>query len=79
MREVFPELAQTTIEYAWAGKVAYPVDHLPHAGRLDGADRGAEDLAVPGHRVDERLVEVLCPRLVRDRHEGLRRVEGLQK
>ena len=36
MREVFPELAGSTIEYAWSGKVAYPVDHLPHAGRLDG-------------------------------------------
>ena len=36
MREVFPELAHTTIEYAWSGKVAYPMDHLPHAGTLDG-------------------------------------------
>ena len=36
MREVFPELAGTAIEYAWSGKVAYPMDHLPHAGRLDG-------------------------------------------
>jgi glycine/D-amino acid oxidase-like deaminating enzyme len=36
MREVFPELAGARIEYAWSGKVAYPVDHLPHAGRLDG-------------------------------------------
>jgi glycine/D-amino acid oxidase-like deaminating enzyme len=36
MREVFPELAGATIEYAWTGKVAYPIDHLPHAGRLNG-------------------------------------------
>jgi glycine/D-amino acid oxidase-like deaminating enzyme len=36
MREVFPQLAGATIEYAWSGKVAYPVDHLPHAGRLAG-------------------------------------------
>jgi glycine/D-amino acid oxidase-like deaminating enzyme len=36
MREVFPELADAKIEYAWSGKVAYPVDHLPHAGRLNG-------------------------------------------
>jgi glycine/D-amino acid oxidase-like deaminating enzyme len=36
MAEVFPELAGTNIEYAWGGKVAYPVDHLPHAGRLHG-------------------------------------------
>ena len=36
MREVFPELGDANIEYAWSGKVAYPMDHLPHAGRLDG-------------------------------------------
>jgi glycine/D-amino acid oxidase-like deaminating enzyme len=36
MREVFPELADTRIEYTWSGKVAYPVDHLPHAGRFEG-------------------------------------------
>lgn len=36
MREVFPELAPATVEYAWSGKVAYPIDHLPHAGRMDG-------------------------------------------
>ncbi|HEU5304705.1 MAG TPA: FAD-dependent oxidoreductase [Gemmatimonadales bacterium] len=36
MREIFPELADVTIEYTWSGKVAYPMDHLPHAGQLDG-------------------------------------------
>jgi glycine/D-amino acid oxidase-like deaminating enzyme len=36
MREVFPQLADAEVEYAWSGKVAYPMDHLPHAGRLDG-------------------------------------------
>jgi glycine/D-amino acid oxidase-like deaminating enzyme len=36
MKEVFPELTGVPIEYAWSGKVAYPIDHLPHAGRLDG-------------------------------------------
>jgi glycine/D-amino acid oxidase-like deaminating enzyme len=36
MQEVFPELATASIEYAWSGKVGYPMDHLPHAGRLDG-------------------------------------------
>jgi glycine/D-amino acid oxidase-like deaminating enzyme len=36
MREVFPELAGAEIAYAWSGKVAYTLDHLPHAGRLDG-------------------------------------------
>jgi glycine/D-amino acid oxidase-like deaminating enzyme len=36
MAEVFPELADTKIEYAWSGKVAYSIDHLPHAGQLGG-------------------------------------------
>jgi glycine/D-amino acid oxidase-like deaminating enzyme len=36
MREVFPELEGAPIEYAWSGKVGYPIDHLPHAGRLEG-------------------------------------------
>jgi glycine/D-amino acid oxidase-like deaminating enzyme len=36
MGEVFPDLADAKIEYAWSGKVAYPMDHLPHAGRLGG-------------------------------------------
>ena len=36
MREVFPELSATRVEFAWSGKVAYPMDHLPHAGRHDG-------------------------------------------
>jgi glycine/D-amino acid oxidase-like deaminating enzyme len=35
MREVFPELAGNRVEYSWSGKVGYPVDHLPHAGRMD--------------------------------------------
>jgi glycine/D-amino acid oxidase-like deaminating enzyme len=36
MREVFPELAGANVEFAWSGKVAYPLDHLPHAGVLAG-------------------------------------------
>jgi glycine/D-amino acid oxidase-like deaminating enzyme len=36
MAEVFPELADANVEFAWSGKVAYPLDHLPHAGRMDG-------------------------------------------
>jgi glycine/D-amino acid oxidase-like deaminating enzyme len=36
MREVFPELGGAKVEYAWSGKVAYPMDHLPHAGQLGG-------------------------------------------
>jgi glycine/D-amino acid oxidase-like deaminating enzyme len=36
MAEVFPELAGTRIDYAWGGQVAFALDQMPHAGRLDG-------------------------------------------
>jgi glycine/D-amino acid oxidase-like deaminating enzyme len=36
MIEVFPELADTPVEYAWSGQVAFARDQLPHAGALDG-------------------------------------------
>jgi glycine/D-amino acid oxidase-like deaminating enzyme len=36
MLEVFPELAGTPVEYAWGGNVAFTLDQMPHAGRLDG-------------------------------------------
>jgi glycine/D-amino acid oxidase-like deaminating enzyme len=36
MHEVFPELKDVKIEFAWSGKVAYPMDHLPHVGRIGG-------------------------------------------
>jgi len=32
----FPELASTSIDYAWSGHVAFTRDQLPHAGMLDG-------------------------------------------
>jgi glycine/D-amino acid oxidase-like deaminating enzyme len=36
MVEVFPELAGTRVDYAWGGQVAFTLDQMPHAGRLDG-------------------------------------------
>ena len=36
MVEVFPELAGVPVEYAWGGQVAFTLDQMPHAGRLDG-------------------------------------------
>ena len=35
MVEVFPELADKAIEYAWGGNVAFTRDQMPHAGKLD--------------------------------------------
>jgi glycine/D-amino acid oxidase-like deaminating enzyme len=36
MIEVFPELAETRIDYAWGGNVAFTRDQIPHAGMIDG-------------------------------------------
>jgi glycine/D-amino acid oxidase-like deaminating enzyme len=37
MLATFPDLAATSIEYAWSGHVAFTRDQMPHAGRLDDA------------------------------------------
>jgi len=62
MREVFPQLGSAPVEYAWSGKVAYPLDHLPHAGRLDGihyamgyCGHGVALATYLGHRMGEVL------------------------
>jgi glycine/D-amino acid oxidase-like deaminating enzyme len=34
--QVFPELVQTEIAYAWGGTVGFTFDLFPHAGRMDG-------------------------------------------
>ena len=36
MIDVFPELANARIDYAWSGNVAFTRDQMPHAGQLDG-------------------------------------------
>ena len=37
MGETFPELAGTSPEYCWSGRVGFTRDQLPHAGTLAGA------------------------------------------
>jgi glycine/D-amino acid oxidase-like deaminating enzyme len=36
MTQVFPQLADVRVEYAWSGNVGFTRDQMPHAGRLDG-------------------------------------------
>lgn len=36
MLRVFPQLADTRIDYVWGGTVGFTIDKLPHAGELDG-------------------------------------------
>jgi glycine/D-amino acid oxidase-like deaminating enzyme len=48
MVEVFPELAGVAVEYAWGGQVAFALDQMPHAGRLNGVHYA---LGYAGHGV----------------------------
>ena len=41
MREVFPQLRNAAVAYAWSGKVGFTMDHLPHAGAWDGVHYAA--------------------------------------
>jgi glycine/D-amino acid oxidase-like deaminating enzyme len=36
LRQVFPQLANTPLEYAWGGQVGFTWNRLPAAGRVDG-------------------------------------------
>ena len=48
MHRVFPSLAAVPIEFAWAGRVAFTRDRMPHAGRIEGAHYA---LGYAGHGV----------------------------
>jgi glycine/D-amino acid oxidase-like deaminating enzyme len=36
MVEVFPELADVQVDYAWSGNVCFTLDKFPRSGRMDG-------------------------------------------
>jgi glycine/D-amino acid oxidase-like deaminating enzyme len=36
MTKVFPELVDTKLTHSWHGMLAFPFDHLPHVGKIDG-------------------------------------------
>jgi len=36
MQDVYPELADTPVEYGWGGTLGFTLDQLPHTGRQDG-------------------------------------------
>jgi glycine/D-amino acid oxidase-like deaminating enzyme len=48
MVSVFPQLAQTPVEYAWGGTLGFTFDLFPHAGQLDGVHYA---LGYAGHGV----------------------------
>jgi glycine/D-amino acid oxidase-like deaminating enzyme len=85
MKEVFPELAGTPVEYAWSGKVAYPLDHLPHAGILGGlhyamgyCGHGVALATYLGHRMGEAIAGTGgFPDLGSDRFQALPLYNGV--
>jgi glycine/D-amino acid oxidase-like deaminating enzyme len=48
MQDVYPELAETPVEFGWGGTLGFTLDQLPHAGRHEGV---AYALGYGGHGV----------------------------
>ena len=62
IREVFPDLADIPIDFAWGGRLGFARDHMPHAGRFAGvhyalayAGHGVALATYLGHRIAEWL------------------------
>jgi len=63
MVAVFPELADTQIEFAWGGNVAFTRDQMPHAGRLDGGTYFAGGYCGHGVAMATYLGEIIARRM----------------
>ncbi len=63
MIEVFPQLRDTRVEYAWGGTIDLTLDIMPHAGRIDDMFYA---LGFAGHGVSmathfgEKLADIIC-------------------
>jgi glycine/D-amino acid oxidase-like deaminating enzyme len=62
MIEIFPQLADTKIEYVWGGTLDFAFDMMPHIGRMDGlyysvgyAGHGVAMATLLGHKMAERI------------------------
>nr|WSZ99679.1 FAD-binding oxidoreductase [Streptomyces sp. NBC_00857] len=49
MREIFPQLARTKVEYVWGGSVGFAMDRIPHGGQT--ADGVYYSMGYAGHGV----------------------------
>lgn len=73
MKEVYPQLADRPIDYAWGGKVGFTWDRMPHVGRLGNGVSyamgycGTGVVAGPylGHRLAEWLAGGPAPAVAR--------------
>src|SRR5258708_3644247 len=62
MTEIFPQLADTKIDYVWGGTLDFAFDMMPHAGKMDGlyysvgyAGHGVAMATLLGHKMAERI------------------------
>src|SRR5262249_8765472 len=63
MIEVYPQLRDTKVEFAWGGTLDFCFDTMPHAGRIDGMHYS---LGYAGHGVamatylGTKIAEQMC-------------------
>ena len=64
MIEVYPQLRDTKVEYAWGGTLDFCFDIMPHAGQLDGiyfavgyAGHGVAMATYQGQKMAEWIAE----------------------
>jgi len=62
MVQIFPQLADTRIEYVWCGTLDFAFDMMPHVGKMDGlyysvgyAGHGVAMATLLGHKMAERI------------------------
>ena len=63
MRDVFPQMAGVTIDYAWGGLVGFALDRIPHAGYRDGfhyatafGGHGVQMATYMGHQIANSIL-----------------------
>ena len=62
MVQIFPQLADTRIEYVWGGTLDFAFDMMPHVGKMDGlyysvgyAGHGVAMATLLGHKMAKRI------------------------
>ena len=62
MVRIFPQLADTKIDYVWGGTLDFAFDMMPHVGKMDGlyysvgyAGHGVAMATLLGHKMAERI------------------------
>ncbi|MGW6403628.1 NAD(P)/FAD-dependent oxidoreductase [Streptomyces sp. NPDC055134] len=75
VREVFPQLASTRIEYVWGGSVGFAMDRIPHAGQND--DGVYYSMGYAGHGVQMATYMGRVMAEVMDGHPEASPVRGL--